>query len=98
MIQQTMQQEFRDCTVLAIAHRLETVVQSDLIVVMDDGRVKEYGSPQFLLSPTAADERPVGLTDSFVNHGVFRSMVNELGEDRKSWIMQQVAHRQAPLS
>ncbi|KAJ2802497.1 ATP-binding cassette transporter yor1 [Coemansia helicoidea] len=48
-----MQQVFRDafasCTVLTIAHRLETIMASDRIVVMDKGRIAEIGTPQELI-------------------------------------------------
>ncbi|KAJ2802144.1 hypothetical protein H4R21_002527 [Coemansia helicoidea] len=48
-----MQQVFRDafagCTVLTIAHRLETIMGSDRIVVMDKGRIAEIGTPQELI-------------------------------------------------
>ena len=36
---------FRDVTVLTIAHRLSSVMESDKIVVMDAGRAVEVGSP-----------------------------------------------------
>ncbi len=39
----------RDCTVIAIAHRLSTVMHSDNIVVLEGGRVKEQGTPAELL-------------------------------------------------
>ena len=38
-IQRTIRNEFADCTILAIAHRLNTIIESDRILVIDDGRV-----------------------------------------------------------
>lgn len=50
IIQTTIQHEFRDCTVLTIAHRLETIAtQSDCIMVMDDGVIIAFGHPKDLL-------------------------------------------------
>ncbi|KAH3835361.1 hypothetical protein DPMN_108710 [Dreissena polymorpha] len=50
MIQQTIRECFADCTVITIAHRLNTVLHSDKILVLDSGKVMECGSPQELLS------------------------------------------------
>jgi ATP-binding cassette subfamily C (CFTR/MRP) protein 1 len=41
--------EFEGSTVLAVAHRLATIVDFDLVVVLDAGRVVESGHPQDLL-------------------------------------------------
>ncbi|KAJ2774929.1 hypothetical protein IWQ57_000607 [Coemansia nantahalensis] len=49
IIQQTIREEFKHCTVLTIAHRLNTVLDSDMILVMDGGRIGEYDTPQNLL-------------------------------------------------
>merc|ERR1712227_398587 len=49
LIQQLMRQQFSDCTVLTIAHRLETVLGSDRVLVLDDGRVAEYDAPDVLM-------------------------------------------------
>ncbi|KAJ1767403.1 Transporter of the ATP-binding cassette (ABC) [Coemansia sp. RSA 1843] len=48
-MQKLIHSEFKDCTVLTIAHRLETIMNSDRIIVMDNGRVAEIGPPQELL-------------------------------------------------
>ncbi|WAR00010.1 MRP5-like protein [Mya arenaria] len=50
MIQQTIRNCFAKCTVITIAHRLNTVLHSDRIIVLDAGQVMEIGTPQDLLS------------------------------------------------
>ena len=47
-IQNLMNSEFRDATVLTIAHRLNTVISSDKIMVLDYGELVEYGDPKVL--------------------------------------------------
>ena len=42
--------EFVDCTLITIAHRLHTVIDADAVLVMDRGRAAEYGSPAQLLA------------------------------------------------
>ena len=49
MIQQTIQKNFSKRTVLIVAHRLKTVMNSDRIMVLDNGELKEYGIPYELL-------------------------------------------------
>lgn len=47
-LQQTIRDEFSDSTVLTIAHRIETIVDSDRILCMDQGRVVDFASPRDL--------------------------------------------------
>lgn len=49
MIQNTIRSKFRSCTVLTIAHRLNTVMDSDKVLVMDAGRMVEFDHPHKLL-------------------------------------------------
>ena len=49
LIQRTIREQFRDCTILTIAHRLKTIMDSDKILLLDSGRVLEFDSPKRLL-------------------------------------------------
>jgi len=49
LIQKTIRKQFADCTVITIAHRLNTIMDSDRIAVLSDGQLVEMDSPQRLL-------------------------------------------------
>jgi len=48
-MQHMIREHFHDCTVLTIAHRLKTIMDSDRVLVLDHGHVVEFGSPRDML-------------------------------------------------
>ena len=66
IIQRTIKTRFCDCTVITVAHRLNTVIDMDKVLVMDKGRVVEFDEPHQLL------QNP---------HGFFYAMVRQTGPD-----------------
>ncbi|XP_070538811.1 ATP-binding cassette sub-family C member 4-like [Ptychodera flava] len=48
-IQKTIKKQFKDCTVLTIAHRLNTVIDCDKIMVVHDGTIAEFDEPYKLM-------------------------------------------------
>lgn len=50
LIQKTIREKFKHCTVLTVAHRLNTVMDSDMIVVIDQGRIYDLGPPTIISS------------------------------------------------
>ncbi len=50
LIQQTIRQEFKDCTILTIAHRINTIMDSTRIMVLDKSEIVEFDTPANLLA------------------------------------------------
>lgn len=53
-MQKIIREDFKDKTIIAVAHRLETILDFDRIAVLDQGRIIEEGSPSQLLQRTSA--------------------------------------------
>nr|XP_022316598.1 multidrug resistance-associated protein 1-like [Crassostrea virginica] len=49
-IQKTIRREFASCTILTIAHRLNTVMDSNRVMVLSSGSITEFDNPQKLLN------------------------------------------------
>ena len=64
-IQVMIRNRFEGTTIVTIAHRLNTIMDSDVILVMDGGMVGEFGSPEDLLQN---------------ENGLFTSLVNSTGK------------------
>ncbi|KAJ5107721.1 hypothetical protein N7456_004396 [Penicillium angulare] len=54
LMQRIIREQFADCTILAVAHRLETIIDFDQIAVIKDGRLVEFDTPQALLGRDSA--------------------------------------------
>ncbi|NWV75884.1 MRP2 protein, partial [Dasyornis broadbenti] len=63
LIQTTIRSEFADCTVLTIAHRLHTIMDSNRVMVLQAGQIVEFDSPEELL----------------MKQGIFSSMAKDAG-------------------
>ena len=50
LIQKTIKESFADCTVLTIAHRLNTIMDSTRVMVLDKGYLAEFDTPQNLIN------------------------------------------------
>ncbi|XP_010542532.1 PREDICTED: ABC transporter C family member 7-like [Tarenaya hassleriana] len=49
LIQQTLRHHFSDCTVVTIAHRISSVIDSDMVLLLNQGVIEEHDSPTRLL-------------------------------------------------
>ncbi|RXG53670.1 Multidrug resistance-associated protein 5 [Armadillidium vulgare] len=53
-IQDTLREEFKNCTMITVAHRLNTIMNCSRVMVMDNGSVVEFDSPEKLLQDSSS--------------------------------------------
>jgi ABC-type multidrug transport system fused ATPase/permease subunit len=80
-IQSAITTELGDCTILTIAHRLDTIVGCDAIMVMDKGRCVEWGSPFELANKTGGYFARL-VDETGVQSGMLRARIAELAAPR----------------
>uniref|UniRef100_A0AAR5QIW3 ABC transmembrane type-1 domain-containing protein n=1 Tax=Dendroctonus ponderosae TaxID=77166 RepID=A0AAR5QIW3_DENPD len=74
LIQTTIRQAFKDCTVITIAHRINTIIDCDRVLVMDHGQAVEFAAPHELLEQ---------------KNGHFAQMVEQTGPTMSSKLRKQ---------
>ena len=93
LIQRSIREEFRDTTMVVIAHRLSTIADFERVLVLGEGRVREWGSPGDLMGTDRVGEQEGkkvggegaedGREGNDTRKGEFRRMVEESGERRE---------------
>jgi ATP-binding cassette subfamily C (CFTR/MRP) protein 1 len=53
-MQRVIREEFADCTIIAVAHRLDTIMDFDRIALLNAGELKELGEPKELMANKGA--------------------------------------------
>ncbi|XP_062162979.1 ABC transporter C family member 2-like [Alnus glutinosa] len=80
LIQKTIREEFKSCTMLIIAHRLNTIIDCDRILLLDAGQVLEYSTPEELLSNEDSGFSNMVQSTGAANAQYLRSLVLGRGE------------------
>lgn len=68
LLQATIRNEFANCTVLTVAHRLNTIMDYDRIIVMDSGKLAQFDTPFNLIH---------------AKEGIFYELFDSLSQDNK---------------
>ncbi|XP_042486678.1 ABC transporter C family member 2-like [Macadamia integrifolia] len=95
LIQKTIRDEFKSCTMLVIAHRLNTIIDCDRVLLLDAGQVLEFDSPEHLLLNEGSAFSKMVQSTGAANAQYLRGLVLGEGENRSgnSEMMQQEGQR-----
>jgi len=74
IVQDTIRKQFRSCTTITIAHRLNTIIDSDRVIVLNYGWIVQYDTPAKLLS--IPHPQP----------SIFRDLVDETGDASANYL------------
>ena len=76
IIQDVLANVFVGCTLLVIAHRLRTVIDSDLVLVMEEGQCKEIGKPKELFEEDSLFKQALAWTGKEETDFLYSKMKN----------------------
>ncbi|XP_058074510.1 ABC transporter C family member 3-like isoform X2 [Magnolia sinica] len=76
LIQQTLRQQFFGCTVITIAHRITSVLHSDMVLLLDNGLIVEYDSPKKLLENKSSSFSRLVAEYTVRSNSSFENLVN----------------------
>jgi ABC-type multidrug transport system ATPase subunit len=82
-MQKVIRSEFPDHTIIAIAHRLDTILDFDQIIIMDKGVVAEVGNPRQLLDQASPSKFKALYMDSSLSTGLDNTGTSTLGIPKK---------------
>ncbi|GAV06013.1 hypothetical protein RvY_16055 [Ramazzottius varieornatus] len=82
LIQDTISEKFADCTILTIAHRINTIMDSTRIMVLDQGRVKEFESPAELLKDPNGIFYSLAKTANLLPNSASSDKLDQLNDER----------------
>ena len=74
LIQKTIREDFKGATVITIAHRLNTVADYDMIMVLSFGELKEFDTPKALLSNLDSEFSRMVEETGDINAAVIRAI------------------------
>uniref|UniRef100_A0A166CKC3 ABC-type xenobiotic transporter n=1 Tax=Daucus carota subsp. sativus TaxID=79200 RepID=A0A166CKC3_DAUCS len=84
LIQKTIREEFKYCTMLIIAHRLNTIIDCDKILLLDAGQVLEYNTPEELLLNERSSFSKMVESTGAANAQYLRSLVHSGESESKT--------------
>ena len=68
-LQETIKAQFKECTVLTIAHRLNTIIDYDRVMVLSDGLIKEFDNPHTLMNDPTTQFHAMAVDAGLVQKG-----------------------------